>query len=73
MAKSQSKRSMMLSIPQTEMLAVEALAKKRGLSKTSLVRQAIRLYESVEARLDQGHKLYVESPENKEKAEIMLL
>lgn len=64
---------MMLSMPMAEMLVVEALAKKRGLTKTGLVRQAIRLYESVETRLDQGHKLYVESPEKKEKSEIMLL
>ena len=70
---SKDKRSMMLSLPAAEMAVVEALAKKRGLTKTGLVRQAIRLYESVDTRMDQGHKLYVENPEKQDKLEIMLL
>lgn len=67
------KRLMMLSLPAEEMAAVEALAKKRGLTKTGLVRQAIRLYESVETRMDRGHKLFIESPEEKDKLELLLL
>lgn len=67
------KRSILLHLSDTEMLVLESLAEKRGISKSALLRQALRLYESVETRLDQGERLYLESPNKKAKSELLLI
>jgi len=46
---------------------------KKDLSKTSLIRQALRLYQLVEVRVERGDKLFFEDDRTKEKAEVMLL
>lgn len=55
------------------MQVLEALCEKKELSKTLLLRQALRLYQLVEAKLDGGHKLFFEHELSKEKAEVMML
>ena len=49
------------------------LANLKGLSKTALLRQALRLYQSLDNRIDDGGRLYLENIYNKEKSEIVLL
>ncbi len=68
-----TKRTMTLNLSAQEMAVLERLASEKGLSKTGLVRQALRLYQSVTERLDRGDKLFVEDAEKEEKAEIMVL
>jgi len=68
-----TKRTMTLNLNEEEMVELERLASEKGLSKTSLVRQAIRLYQSVTERLERGDKLFVEDAEKSEKAELMVL
>lgn len=67
------KRTMTLNMSSEEMAILDRLAEEKGLSKTALVRQALRLYQSVTERLDRGEKLFVEHPEKEEKAELMVL
>ena len=67
------KRSILLHLSDTEMVVLKSLAEKRGLSKSAVLRQALRLYESVETRLDQGERLYLESPSKKDKSELLLI
>ena len=67
------KRTMTLNMSSEEMAVLDRLAEEKGLSKTALVRQALRLYQSVTERLDRGEKLFVEDPEKEEKAELMVL
>lgn len=67
------KRTMTLNLSSQEMDLVERLADEKGLSKTALVRQALRLYQSISARLDKGEKVFVEDPTTKDKAELMVL
>jgi hypothetical protein len=67
------KRTMTLNLSAHEMDVVERLADEKGLSKTALVRQALRLYQSISTRLDNGEKVFVEHPTTKEKAELMVL
>jgi len=43
------------------------------LSKTAVLRQALRLYQLVDVRLEKGDKLVVENDTTKEKAELMML
>lgn len=67
------KRTMTLNLSAQEMGIVEKLADDKGLSKTALVRQALRLYQSISDRLERGEKVFVEDPTTKEKAELMVL
>lgn len=70
---STEKRTMTLNLTETEMKVLEDLAAKKDLSKTSLIRQALRLYQLVEVRVGKGDKLFFEDDRTKEKAEVMLL
>ena len=68
-----AKRTMTLNLTEAEMAVLEALCQKKDLSKTVLLRQALRLYQKVEERLEKGDKLFFEDEATKEKAEIMML
>lgn len=65
------KRTMTLNLSEAEMRALEELCTKKDLSKTAVLRQALRLYQTIDARVDQGHKLMLEGTH--EKSELMLL
>lgn len=68
-----AKRTMTLNLTDAEMSVLDALAMRKDLSKTALLRQALRLYQTVEARVQRGDKLLFENEATKEKAELMLL
>ena len=68
-----AKRTMTLNLTEAEMAVLEALCQKRDLSKTVLLRQALRLYQKVEERLEKGDKLFFEDEATKEKAEVIML
>jgi predicted transcriptional regulator len=67
------RRQMTLMLSDKEMTLLDELAQSRGMSKTALVRQALRLYQSVTERLDNGDKVFVERPITQEKTELMVL
>lgn len=68
-----SKRTMTLNLTEREMEVLDQLCAKKGLNKTALLRQALRLYQAVDTRLEQGDKLLFENDETKEKSELMVL
>lgn len=68
-----SKRTMTLNLTEAEMNVLEDLCTKKDLSKTAILRQALRLYQLVETRLEKGDKLFFEDDKGKEKAEVMML
>jgi len=51
---------------------LEDICARKDVSKTSLLRQALRLYQMVDARLSRGEKLFFED-EEKKKAELMVV
>jgi hypothetical protein len=67
-----TKRTMTLNLTDAEMQVLECLCEKKDLSKTALLRQALRLYQVVESRLEKGEKFFFED-DKKEKAEVMML
>lgn len=67
-----TKRTMTLNLTDAEMQVLEGLCEKKDLSKTALLRQALRLYQVVESRLQKGEKFFFED-DKKEKAEVMML
>lgn len=67
-----AKRTMTLNLTDAEMAALDELSRKKDLSKTAVLRQALRLFQAVDARIERGDKLYFED-DKKEKAEVMVL
>lgn len=67
------KKTMTLNLMASEMDALEELAKKKDLTKTAVIRQALRLYVAVDLRVSQGEKLFFEDELQKKKAELMVL
>jgi hypothetical protein len=67
------RRQMTLNLNDKEMDLLDRLSERRGMSKTALVRQALRLYQSVTERIERGEKVFVEHPGTKDKAELMVL
>ena len=67
------KRTMTINLNDSEMSILEEICDKKGLSKTALVRQALRLYQTIDIRIEDGEKLYLENPVSKEKSELMVL
>ena len=70
---STSKKTMTLNLTDAEMRVLEELCQKKDLSKTSLLRQALRLYQIIETKTDRGGKFFFEDEQTKEKAEVMIL
>lgn len=68
-----AKKTMTLNLTDAEMRALEDLCDRKELSKTAVLRQALRLYQLVEARIERGDKLFFEDDATKEKAEVMML
>ena len=68
-----TKKTMTLNLTDAEMDALERLSTQKDLTKTAVLRQALRLYQLVEARFVLGEKLYFENDSTKEKAELMLV
>ena len=66
------KKTMTLNLTDQEMRALEELSTQKDLSKTAILRQALRLYQLVDMRLAQGGKLFLED-NKKQKDELMVL
>ncbi|MFN4907030.1 MAG: ribbon-helix-helix protein, CopG family [Burkholderiaceae bacterium] len=66
-------KTMTLNLTDAEMAVLDELSEKKDLSKTAVLRQALRLYQMVNVRIDRGEKLFFEDEAKKEKAEVMVL
>ena len=64
---------MTLNLTEKEMQVLDELCVRKGLNKTALLRQALRLYQVVDNRLEQGERLIFESDDKSEKAELVVL
>jgi hypothetical protein len=70
---SDSKKAMTLNLTEREMEVLEELSRRKDLSKTAVMRQALRLYQMVDARIAAGEKLFFEDERASKKAEIMMI
>ncbi len=68
-----TKRTMTLNLSDEEMAVLDDLAIKKDLTKTAVIRQALRLYQVVDARLSAGEKLIFEDEAKQKKSEMMVL
>ena len=67
------RKTMTLNLTEREMTVLEDLSRKKELSKTAVVRQALRLYQVIEARLTEGEKLFFEDEKAQRRSEVMVL
>ena len=67
------KRTMTLNLTPREMAVLEDLASKKDLSKTGVMRLALRLLQAVDAKIRMGQKLMFEDEKTKEKSELVLI
>jgi hypothetical protein len=68
-----SKKTMTLNLTEAEMEALESLSAAKDVSKTAILRQALRLYQLINVRLELGEKLFLESVDSKDKKELVVL
>ncbi len=68
-----ARKTMTLNLTEAEMKALDELSAQKDISKTAVLRQALRLYQMLDMRLTRGEKLFFEDDTTKEKAEIMLI
>lgn len=67
------KRSMTLNLTPREMAVLEELAAAKDLSKTGVMKLALRLLQAMDAKVRMGQKLFVEDDKTKEKSELVIL
>lgn len=65
------KKVMTLKLSVQEMEAIEELARRKDVSKTAVIKQAVRLLMLVETRTEEGGKLFLE--DDKQKTELAVL
>ncbi len=64
---------MTLNLTPREMAVLEQLASAKDLSKTGVMRLALRLLQAVDSKTRLGQKLMFEDEKSKEKSELVLL
>ncbi|HEX8980817.1 MAG TPA: transcriptional regulator [Parasulfuritortus sp.] len=68
-----AKKTLTIVLSDAEMDVLENLSNSRSLSKVAVLRQALRLYQTIDVRQQRGEKLFFENEKSKEKAELMLI
>ena len=67
------KKTMTLNLSEEEMESLEQLADRNDLTKTAVIKKAIRIYLLLEKRLQKGEHLFVEDEQRKIKVELLLV
>lgn len=67
------KKTMTLNLSEEEMDSLEQLAERNDLTKTAVIKKAIRIYLLLEKRLQKGEHLYVEDDSHEVKVELLLV
>lgn len=68
-----TKKTMTLNLTDAEMAVLEQLSAEKDMTKTAVLRQALRLYQVIDERLRTGEKLFFEDVVAKEKKELVVL
>jgi len=67
-----SKTSFSLKLTEQETQVLDDLCQKRGLTKTALLKQCLRLYQVIDLRIEAGEKLFFED-KDKNKSEMVMI
>lgn len=67
------KRTLTLNLSEEEMNSLTQLALRSDMSKTAVIKKAIRIYLVLEKRLQKGERIFVEDEPNQVKVELILV
>jgi predicted transcriptional regulator len=67
------KRTMTLNLSEEEMNSLEQLALRNDMTKTAVLKKAIRIYLILETRLQRGEHIFVEDESHQAKVELLLV
>lgn len=67
------KRTMTLNLSEEEMNSLEQLALRNDMTKTAVIKKAIRIYLILETRLQKGEHIFVEDELHQGKVELLLV
>jgi hypothetical protein len=67
------KRTMTLNLSEEEMSSLDQLALRNDMSKTAVIKKAIRIYLILEKRMQRGEHIFVEDELHQMKAELLLV
>jgi len=67
------KRTMTLNLTDDEMTSLETLSTRYDMTKTAIIRKALRMYQVIDERLQRGDKLFLEDEIEKKKSELLVL
>ena len=70
---SDNKKSMTLNLSEREMAVLEQLCQQKAMSKSAVMRMALRLFQIIDLRMSKGEKLIFENVRTKKKSELMVL
>lgn len=68
-----SKKTMTLNLSDQEMAVLEQLAHKKDLTKTGVMKLALRVLQTLDARVELGKKLLIKDEATSEKSELVIL
>jgi predicted transcriptional regulator len=67
------KRTMTLNLSEEEMNSLDHLALRNDMTKTAVIKKAIRIYLILETRLQKGEHIFVEDEQHNGKVELLLV
>lgn len=70
---SEKKKTMTLNLTDDEMAALDELSSRYDMTKTAVVRKALRMYRVIDSRLQLGEKLFMENELEHKKSELVVL
>jgi predicted transcriptional regulator len=67
------KKTMTLNLSEDEMNSLDQLALRNDMTKTAVIKKAIRIYLILETRLQRGEHIFVEDESHQAKVELLLV
>ncbi len=67
------KKTMTLNLSEEEMNTLDRLAIRNEMTKTAVIKKAIRIYLILETRLQRGEHIFVEDEHHQGKVELLLI
>ena len=67
------KKTLTLNLSEDEMKTLEELALRNDITKTAVLKKAIRIYLILETRMQKGEHIFVEDADHQVKVELLLV
>lgn len=67
------RNALTLNLTEKESAVLEELAKRKGLTKTAVLRQALRLYQMIDVRMERGERIVLQDDLRKASTDLIVL